>query len=213
MLISLQHQFIFIANLKTASSSIEMSLRPFCEIAIPQTGYGKHASFAAIERRFPWVFKYVKREEFFVFGVLRDPVDYVLSIYNSHKKPDFIGLPHYTGDKPFPEFYDAWKRRRSWQLEPQSKRFMDSKGSFAADYVLDYEHLNEQWSMFCRVLGVPDVALGHYNRSPEGLGRLDLAPSMIDRLYEDYAVDYECLCACAGFVEAGRSDPLPRLAA
>ena len=30
-------------------------------------------------------------EDFFVFGVVRDPVDWLLSLYNSHSKPDFDG--------------------------------------------------------------------------------------------------------------------------
>jgi hypothetical protein len=143
MLISLKHKFIFVANLKTASSSIEICLRPFCEIAIPQTGYGKHSTLAEMERRFPWVFGYIQRPDFFVFSVLRDPVDYIVSIYNSHKKKEFIGFTHYTDDKTFNEFYDSWKERRSWQLEPQSRRFVDSSGCVSIDYILDYDSLND----------------------------------------------------------------------
>lgn len=211
MLISLKHRFIFIANLKTASSSIELSLRPHCEIAIPQTGYGKHLSFAEIEGRFPWVFRYVDRKDFFVFGVLRDPVDYVLSIYNSHRKPEFVGYTHYTGNKTFLEFYDDWIRRRSWQLDQQYKRFLDQNGKMSLDYLLDYNSLNEQWGKFCRVLGLPPLNLGRYNRSPEGLGRADLSDAMIDRIYDRFSGDYELMMACAGFVEANGAQAMPTL--
>lgn len=205
MLISLKHRFIFVANLKTASSSIEICLRRFCEVAIPQTGFGKHSTFAEIEERFPWVFRYVRRENFFVFGVLRDPVDYVLSIYNSHTKTDFIGQRHYTGDVPFGAFYEDWKARQSWQLHPQITRFIDSKGNFALDYLLDYNALADQWPYFCRLLDVPHVALERYNASPEGIDRLDLSDAMVDRIYDDFDMDYTVLRECAGFV-AG-SDP------
>lgn len=205
MLISLKHRFIFVANLKTASSSIEICLRPFCEIAIPQTTYGKHLTLAQMEARFSWIFEHVKRQDFFVFGVLRDPVDYVISIYNSHQKKEFIGFPHYTGDKSFEEFYESWTARQSWQMQPQSRRFVDINGDMSVDYLLDYNSLNDQWMNFCLVLGVPASTLGHHNLSPQGLSRNDLPDRMIDRIYGDFEEDDACLRFCAGF--CGTSDP------
>jgi hypothetical protein len=48
----------------------------------------------------------------FVFGVIRDPVDYVVSLYNSQQKPAFIGHPNYTGDISFEIFWDTWSNDR-----------------------------------------------------------------------------------------------------
>ena len=42
MLLSLAHKFLFVANVKTASSSIEATLAPLAEIAIGETRFGKH---------------------------------------------------------------------------------------------------------------------------------------------------------------------------
>lgn len=43
MLLSLSRRFIFVANLKTASTSIEACLRPFSENCIARTDFGKLA--------------------------------------------------------------------------------------------------------------------------------------------------------------------------
>jgi len=37
-----------------------------------------------------------RTKSFFVFGVIRDPVDYLLSLYNSHQKPAFDGTSNPT---------------------------------------------------------------------------------------------------------------------
>lgn len=52
MLISLRKKFIFVANLKTASTAIEKQLRSVCEVAILQTRFGKHHGLDEIEKRF-----------------------------------------------------------------------------------------------------------------------------------------------------------------
>ena len=144
MLISLRKKFIFVANLKSASTAIEKQLRSVCEVAILQTRFGKHHGLADIERRFSWVFDYVPRDEMFIFGVIRDPVDFMISLYNFHRKEAFQGQPSYTGEMSFDAFMDDWTRRNSWQCRPQSDRFRNRKGVFDLDYLIDYARLDEQ---------------------------------------------------------------------
>src|SRR2546423_8803536 len=94
MLLSLSHKFIFVANLKSASSSIERALAQYAEFRATKTNWGKHDDLSTISRKFGWIRKYVPREEFFVFGVIRDPVDFILSLYNFHSRSAFDGKKH-----------------------------------------------------------------------------------------------------------------------
>ena len=137
MLLSLSHKFLFIANVKTASSSIERALRSKAEIAIGETRFGKHENLSAISRKFAWVRQYVPYSEFFVFGVIREPVDWVLSLYNSHSKSDFDGLPYSTKGVPFDDFLREGVEKR-WQMRPQHLRFTDEHGRFRVNHLLDF---------------------------------------------------------------------------
>jgi hypothetical protein len=189
MLLSLSRRFIFVANLKTASTSIEACLHPFSEICIARTEFGKHDDFGKIEERYGWAFDLIKRERFFVFGVIRDPLDYVISIYNSHRKPDFLNQVTYTGNKSFAEFYQEWKGRNSWQLAPQYKRFLNTKGEYALDYLLNLQEVPEQWPQICKVLDLPEKELWNLNVSPTGASRAMVDPGLAAQIYSDYATD------------------------
>jgi hypothetical protein len=93
MLISLDYKFIFVANLKSASTSIENALRPFCEIALIESRFEKHAPLSEIERRFSWIGDIIPWSDLFKVGVIRDPIDFIISIYNSHADPKFSNDP------------------------------------------------------------------------------------------------------------------------
>ena len=71
MLISLSKRFIFVANLKTASTAIEQALSPYSEISLNRAEWGKHSSLANIQAQFAWIFDIVKFEDFVIFGVIR----------------------------------------------------------------------------------------------------------------------------------------------
>jgi len=211
MLLSLSRRFIFVANLKTASTSIEACLRPFSEICIARTDFGKHESFGKIEERFPWAFDLISRENFFVFGVIRDPLDYAISIYNSHQKPDFLGQDSFTGDNSFEEFYQKWKQKDSWQLHPQYKRFLNNKGEYALDYLLNLDQLPEQWPQICKILEIPDRELRNLNVSPMGAQRADIDPALVKQVYNDYATDSLLAEQFTGFTVCRKIFNLPKL--
>ena len=78
MLLSLSKKFLFIANLKTASTAIERVLAPHCELRLTSSPFGKHQSFVEFAERFRWLLSVTAIEDLFIFGVIRDPVDFVL---------------------------------------------------------------------------------------------------------------------------------------
>ena len=187
MLISLDYKFLFVANLKAASTSIENSLRRFSEIALVESRFEKHAPFAEIERRFAWVFDIVQRSEFFKFGVIRDPVDYVLSIYNSHADEKFASdATLYTRGISFSEFRTKWAETNADQLLPQFHRFLSRDSSLGMDYIISYKHLTDGFNFVTAKLGI-SATLEQVNVSERYLKRNDLTSAdieWIDRRFE-----------------------------
>ena len=190
MLLSLNRKFIFVANLKSASSAIEAALAPKADIRFTQTQFGKHEPLSVISQRYAWVKKYVPYEEFYVFAVIRDPIDYLLSLYNSHHKDEFDGRIHSTKNMSFDEFLDVWCGR-SWQAKPQHLRFTDSHGRFKLSHLVLYDNLADEFGQICARLKLGWVELPQRNLSPEVLNRADLTTAQIDLIKSRYAEDYE----------------------
>ncbi len=188
MLISLSHKFIFVANLKSASSSIERALAPSAEFRATKTNWGKHDDLSTISKKFKWVKKYIRPDEFFIFGVIRDPVDFILSLYNFHTHPSFQDKKHYSKGVPFDEFWNGWCRR-SWQAKPQHRRFVDRKGSFNISHVIEMSKLEVEFPKICSKLSVK-ATLPKVNVSPAILSRAQLSPQQISEIKERYAEDY-----------------------
>lgn len=190
MLLSLAHKFLFVANVKTASSSIEATLAPLAEIAIGETRFGKHEGLSVISQRFSWVRRYVPYEDFFVFGMMRDPVDWLLSLYNSHTKADFDGLPYSTKDMPFSRFLHEGFGKR-WQMRPQHLRFTDTHGRFRMSHIMDFNELENEFPQLCARIGVECPDLRYKNKSPQAVSRDTLSADDINFIRDRYAADYE----------------------
>lgn len=190
MLLSLSRKFIFVANLKAASSTIEAALGPKSEVRISQTQYGKHDGLTAISHKFAWVKRYVPYEDFTVFAVIRDPVDYLLSLYNSHQKGEFDGKVHSTKGLSFDDFLEVWCGR-SWQAKAQHERLSDKHERFKLSHLILYENLADEFTQLVNHLKLGYVALDHKNPSPSVLNRSDLSAAQIDAVKSRYAQDYE----------------------
>jgi hypothetical protein len=192
MLLSLSHKFIFVANVKTASTSIEATLGGFAEVRIKKTEFGKHNPLTQISRKFGWVKRYVPYNEFFVFGVIRDPVDHLLSLYNAHSRDVLRGSAVPTRGMDFEAFRDVWCKD-NWQAELQSPRFIDRNGHFQISHLIAYDRLHDEFEKICDRLGLGGKVLKQLNVSPDNLTRADLTPAQIERVERDYAQDYELL--------------------
>lgn len=201
MLISLTKKFVHIANLKVASTSIERALRPFSEIALAESRFGKHMPLAEVETRFSWLFQFLARKEFLVFGAIRDPVDYVLSLYNSHSDDKFRDDTQlYTGRMDFDEFLSDWCVRNSDQLAQQHRRFLTRRGTIGANYIISFPKLQEGLQFIATMLQVPNlVTIGQCNASMQRVSRAELNCSHFDWINERFAADYEFIqryCDC-----------------
>lgn len=193
MLLSLSKKFLFIANLKTASTSIERVLSGHCELRLTHSPYGKHQSFVEFAERFRWMLSLTNIEDLFVFGVIRDPVDYTLSLYNSHKREQFKdNAKLYTGDMDFARFITQWVPRNADQLKNQYLRFVSAEGRLITNFLISYDKLSEGLEVVAQKIGVPDLTkLPRANASPEGTKREDLTREQIEWIEGRFRRDRE----------------------
>lgn len=156
MLISLQKRFIFIANTKTASSSIENSLLRFSEIALGGSPQRKHMKMQDVHRVYAFLFEMpgMACDSFFRFGVMREPLDWIESWYRYRRgNRVFSPLPEEMG---FAEFWAArglgpgqnHTVRSDGTHKLQKDAFVDADGALALDVIIPYHEL-EDW--FARI--------------------------------------------------------------
>lgn len=195
MMLSLTKKFLFIANLKTASTSIERVLSPHCELRLNQSRFGKHQSFFEFAERFKWLLGCTNINELFIFGVMRDPVEYVLSIFNSHKREVFRETPRlYTGEMDFAQFISQWVPKNGDQLRPQHLRFTSVEGRLVTNFLISFDRLSEGLELVAERLGVPDLKnMPRMNVSPTGATRADLTPEQVAWVEQKFQRDIEIM--------------------
>jgi SAM-dependent methyltransferase len=195
MLISLSKSFVFIAGLKVASTAIENALRSKADLALVEAHFGKHQRFSEIEARFAWMLDLIDPDRLFVFGVMRDPVDYMISLYNSHADPKFKGTPGlYTAEMDFDRFLGEWTVHNHGQVEQQYLRFLDREGCIAANYIISYDQLEDGLQFVSECIGVKGlVPLGKVNESHGSLDRRSLKAEQSDWIEAHFAKDREIL--------------------
>ena len=187
MIIDLDRKFLFIANLRTGSTSLQKALSADADIVIAKTRYGKHLGVAAIEERFRWIFQYRKAGEMFVFGVMRDPLDYLTSLYRFHKADAFRDQRHSTANINFDEFLETWVPT-SWQTRPQIQRFLSPESAFETVTVWNFRNIERNFVLFRDRLGI-DGALPHVNRSRASRAPIALSERRRAEIAEAYAAD------------------------
>lgn len=191
MLLSLNKKFLFIANLKTASTSIERVLSPHCELRLTQANHGKHLTFVEVAERFKWLLGCTNIEDLFIFGVIRDPVDFVLSLYNSHKREQFKDSARlYTGDMDFARFISHWVPKNADQLKGQHLRFVSAEGRLVTNLLISYDKLEAGLEIVAEKIGVPELTkLPKVNASPPGAARAELTREQIDWIEQRFRRD------------------------
>ena len=192
MLIGVRKRFVFVANSKTASTSIESLLVKHAEIARAGTPARKHIRLRDVFAEYDFLFGRPEHApaRFFIFGVMRDPVDWLQSWFRYRKRPKAAHpLP---ADMSFCDFWDAgdWTiRHPDGRPHLQSDYFTDSAGQVVADYIIPYETLATHLERICAGLGVHGT-LPTLNVTPQR--DLDSTVSArVDReMQAHYAADY-----------------------
>ena len=192
MLIGVEKRFVFIANSKTASTSIEAALMRHVEIHRGDTPQRKHIQLRDIlvEYGFPFDQPDYAPANFFKFGVMRDPIDWFHSWYRFRR-----------GNKvqhalPLDMSFEAFWARNDWNRSfadgrPRHQRhhFQAADGTLLADYIIPYADLGAHFGQICDAFGV-ESPLPRKNVSQVKSKLPDLAPALLDEMRAFYAEDY-----------------------
>mgnify|MGYP000727585795 CR=1 FL=1 len=220
MLIGLKHRFIFIANTKSASTTIEHHLQRSAEIAIRHQAYGKHWPASTIEQVFGPYFQKagVKPESLFRFGVIRDPVEWLVSWFNYRQRPELdANSPRSCRGVDFDDFVAEIRKGRDARdfasLSSQGRRFLDQNGDLAVDYLVAYPRVVCEVDAIAKHMGLNvtgDMTTLTRNQSPrvQSTNRIE---SEIDTVIRDwYAQDQELYEKALGYGFGDLADVIER---
>jgi hypothetical protein len=164
MLLSLQKRFLFVANTKCASTTVELELKRWCEVALPRAKLGKHMPYRAAVRTCKPLLRLagLQPEQLFRFGVVRDPLDWVVSWYNYLARPEVASNAQRramsTVGVSFADFAAAvvsGTELKPWaKIGAQHRVFMDQNGEFALDYLIPAPRLEPDLLAICAALGI-----------------------------------------------------------
>ncbi len=191
MLISVSKRFIFVANTKTASTSIENALLPHCDVIASGTPERRHMPLQVALKSYPFLFNHPDhaRQKFFKFGVMREPIDWIYSWFR-YRKGNAVESP-LPADMDFETFW----RRQDWNImrlnghkHLQIQAFLGRKGNILADLIIPYHKMNEMYPDVARLLGV-DPNLPQHNVSVLPNDN-DIPAHLHEEMRAHYAEDY-----------------------
>lgn len=191
MLLSVEKRFLFVANTKTASTSLEVALEPHAEVIRAGTPERKHTPLARLLEVYDFVFKRedLSPDTFFKFGVMRDPVDWLQSWYRYRRGNNV--------DAPLPEemtLSDFWAQK-DWNIQRadgtknlQRTMFCDAQDRVLADVIIPYPQLGSMTAEIFAALGI-EAPLDHHNVSRIAPSA-DIDPVLEAEMRAFYAEDY-----------------------
>ena len=206
MLISFTRRFVFIANTKNASTTIEHLLRPYSDIALTHPRYGKHFPYQRVAKKFGFLFgKYdLPIESFFRFGVIREPLDWVVSWYNYRSRERLARTRHplkaanSTRGVTFEEFVEELLRpgepRSFARIGSQFLPFVAADGTLGVDYLMPLDRVNADLPEIGKALGLESALMPERetkNVSPKILRVDDVPAQLANRLRAHLAEDVE----------------------
>jgi Sulfotransferase family len=201
VLLSYSKRFLFIANTKTGSTTIEKNLRRHAEIAIPSTKHGKHMSYSFALKSFKFVFRKTSPvEDYFRFGVVRDPLEWVVSWYNylhreqmlkdekkKKKSTQGVSFEQYAA-----QVMSETEKGMPGHIGTQQAKFVTKDGELGVDYLIPLRRLNTDLQRIATELGIkkplpPDKERA--NESPRIISTKDVQPELAERLRKHFADD------------------------
>ena len=176
MIISHKHKFVFFANSKCASSTIETILAGYNDdkrITLLDWKnskravwrQGRHTRFGR-EHIIPSKVHYQIEEvlsEYFTFMFCRNPWDWVLSQFCWNFRYAANRMKVFNKKK----FYriEAFLSTSKHSAKYQSDYLWDRDGKLCIDYIGRFENLQEDFNTICDKIGIPEQELPHKNKN------------------------------------------------
>ena len=193
-----KNKFIFIANTKCASTSIESSeIADVADIKLINSNIGKHMSIGKVCEKFDFIFKEYKTQGFFKFGIIRNPLDWVVSWFNFRsrtqlKEPSHPNHENYTGEMTFSEFWHSNKNKHF--LKPQYQSFFAKGKNIQLDYIMLHEKLLDHIAVVETVLSLNSLTIQNKNKSSvKRIKSKDIKNDIRNEIKQKYDLDYELI--------------------
>lgn len=161
MLIGLKYKFIFVANSKTASTSIESVLEKYADISEKVDPKKKHQTCIQI------LTNYKKEldaaggaDSFFKFGVMREPIDWLYSWYRYRSGNEGIEAK-IRQELSFEEFFhrgdwNIWLDKENQVPRLQSRHFVSKiSDNLLVNKLIKFENLEPELNVVLSRLGLP----------------------------------------------------------
>jgi hypothetical protein len=194
MQIAVRNRFIFIANSKAASTSLERALTPHAEIQRAGGPKRKHIPMDRVLKAYDFLFQQpgYGPDAFFKFAVMREPVDWLASWYRYRVGND-VGSA-IDRSMSFAEFWERndWNITRKDGSRNLQRDFMcDAGGRPLVDYIIRYDRLGPEFAEVCAGLGIraelPDLNVSRIGRGEDVIPS-ELRATVADHFAEDYAL-------------------------
>lgn len=191
MLISVKKRFIFIASSKTASTSIESALTPYAEINRSGSPKRKHITWKEAKKEYNFIFRIpaYKPHSFFKFGVVREPIEWVISWYNYRYTNSKLSN-HLLENMTFEQFWNSndWVKRKS-----QKSSFSNGNGTCPFNLIIPHEKVNQAFPIVVNHLKLGrKVNLPHKNKSiMKKIIRNNLDPDLVSEVNNYYQEDFD----------------------
>lgn len=188
MLISIRKRFIFIANSKTGSTTIEGALTKHAEINRAGSPKRKHIVWKNVLKEYSFLLDNpaYAPETFLRFGVLREPASWVLSWYNYRRYTKDGGIPPRM---PFEEF---WRLEDDWvKNKMQMDHFKDEDGECRFDLLVPLPKLQKFLPDLLKAFKATARTPKKKNKS-RGRITIDKIPQdLIDEINDYFKEDYD----------------------
>ena len=191
-MISVEKRFIFVANTKAASTSIEHLLLPHSDIISSGNPQRKHIPMKQVLNKYPFLFEQpnFQPDSFFRFGVMRHPLDWIKSWYQ-YRKGNNVASP-LADNIDFSAFWAQkdWNiLRRNGTRHLQRQKFCSPHDELLMDVIIPHHRLGEMFGNICEELKIKNT-LTEKNKSL--LKDTETVPDMLkSELSEFYAKDFE----------------------
>ena len=190
MLISLSKKLTFLAMPKAASTSIELALFPYCDIAFINNPRVKHIRYRRYKR---FILPYIDQSGFGPLEttcLFREPTDWLFSWYRYRSRSKIKAKPQSTANITFDEFVSRYIAEEPVisDIGRASHFVMNNDGKPAINYIFRYESLPE-FGNFLEARFSQKFEFEHLNESPKR--DFTLSPHLKVQLEEYLKPEYD----------------------
>ena len=193
MIISKRGRFVFIANTKTASTTIEDILEPYATLAFVKNPQVKHMGIQQYRTMLePSLIGNELDNPLESFAVIRDPIDWLFSWYSYRSRDEIQGTTRSTKTMSFDAFIASYlsKPRPEFAKVGSPSGLLKLKGGkIGVNHIYAFEQIDKLVEELGERLGVKLSLDRHLNASPQK--QFEVSPENYRELEKFFKKDFE----------------------